>query len=188
MLDLVNVQRRKFYVKFSFPLIPISITERTWRISRIYHVTAPGSAVQRGPKVTSLVARSSCVRCTQLCVGFADVTRIRRESGACHANASLVPVVSHLRISLMGLESVARSRSETTGTRLTQMLRAKFAYDVRHVARVYIYIIQMLRAPVAGGACNEGMLLLDPLCILNGIFTILVLGQWTYRRILHQDK
>jgi hypothetical protein len=62
-----------------------------------------------GPKVTTLVARSSRQVHATFCVGFADVTRIRRESGAY----------------------------------VTQMLREKFAYDVRHVARV---IMQMLRA------------------------------------------
>jgi hypothetical protein len=41
-----------------------------------------------------------------------------------------------------------------SGAYVTQMLHAKFAYDVRHVAR----IMQMLRAPAA----QQEMLRLDP--------------------------
>jgi hypothetical protein len=40
------------------------------------------------------------------------------------------------------------------------MLRARFAYDVRHVARV---IMQMLRAPAARGARNKGCYFWTPL-------------------------
>jgi hypothetical protein len=58
------------------------------------------AAAERGQKVTSLVARSSCGRCA-----------------------------SHLR-RIRGCD--ARIRREP-GAYVTQMLRAKFAYDVRHV-------------------------------------------------------
>jgi hypothetical protein len=56
--------------------------------------------IQRGPKVASLVARSSRVRCAQ------HLRRIRR----CDVQS---------------------------GAYVTQMLPAKFAYDLRHVARVH---------------------------------------------------
>jgi hypothetical protein len=39
-----------------------------------------------GPKVASLVARAAGAR--NICVGFADMTRIRRESGAGNANVT----------------------------------------------------------------------------------------------------
>jgi hypothetical protein len=40
-----------------------------------------GIGLQRGPKLTSLVARN-------ICVGFAEVSRIRRECSQCHANVT----------------------------------------------------------------------------------------------------
>jgi hypothetical protein len=50
------------------------------------HLNETAKVVQRGPKVTSLVARSSRskvhVTVFFICVGFADVTHIWRESGA----------------------------------------------------------------------------------------------------------
>jgi hypothetical protein len=44
--------------------------------------------LQSGPKVTSLVARSSRGRCTKHLRRIRDVTHIRREPGACHANVT----------------------------------------------------------------------------------------------------
>jgi hypothetical protein len=41
-----------------------------------------------------------------ICVEFADVTRIRRESGTYLTQISLVPIVLHLRISLHVISSV----------------------------------------------------------------------------------
>jgi hypothetical protein len=70
--------------------------------------------IQRRPKVTSLAARSSRGRCAE-----------------------------HLR-RIRGCDARFRRESGVNLAHVTQMLRAKFAYDARHAARV---IMQMLRAP-----------------------------------------
>jgi hypothetical protein len=60
--------------------------------------------------------------------------------------------MQHLR------RSDSRMWRAQSGVNLTQMLRAKFAYNVRHVTRL---IMQMLRAPAARGA-HKGCYFLDP--------------------------
>jgi hypothetical protein len=65
--------------------------------------------IQRGPKARSLVALSSRGRCAQHLRRIRGFNaRIRRI--LCHAG--LVPVVSHLRISLHGISSVCRRIGE----------------------------------------------------------------------------
>jgi hypothetical protein len=92
--------------------------------------------VQRGSKVTSLVAHSSRGSCAQHLRWIRGCdARIRRESGA-----------------------YVMSR---------KILRAQFAYDVRHVARVHhANVARTCRVSSA----QQGMLLLDPsvmsLCVV----------------------
>jgi hypothetical protein len=125
---------------------------RRWLLYRVFFLKIAGARfeaipiqfnIQRGSIVAYLtVARSSCGRCAQ------HLRRIRGCDERIRYTRSLVPVVSHLRISLMGLapsdqdrapECVARSRSEARGfTRL-----------------VYMYVTQMLRAKLRCASCSQ---------------------------------
>jgi hypothetical protein len=77
--------------------------------------------------IKSLLRAPRAAGARNICVGFVDVTHIRRESGAY----------------------------------VTQMLRANFAYDVRHVSRVHH--ANAARTCSARSA-QQWMLLVDPLC------------------------
>jgi hypothetical protein len=93
---------------------------------------------------------------------------IRRES---HWR-SLVPVDSHLRISLMGLAPSANGEIKTERQRVSRDLavrrvvlpgQANVTRKIRVRCASFAYIMQMFRAPAARGARKEGCYFWTPL-------------------------
>jgi hypothetical protein len=74
-----------------------------------------------------------------ICVGFADVTRIRRESGAAYVTHMFMPAAHYMYATGLQLDATMSIELQANGRVASQLhsvrpaLRAKFAYDVRHV-------------------------------------------------------
>jgi hypothetical protein len=73
----------------------LSIRHVLLRVKAITSNVVNAVIEQMGSKVTSLVARSRAAGARNICVGFADVTRIRCESGVNLAHASCSPRTSY---------------------------------------------------------------------------------------------